>query len=663
MTGVVDVGEVLDGDAAVGSCILLTDNAVQLFLYVVHKDGVEGVAGVDAAFGSCECIVGVAACCGEVVGCNGIGCVGIEGLAVNLVDGDAVDGLGAVVGGAGVGLFVCVILSRGVNGDLHACDLGEAADCAGSAVGGSLKSLKKVGALDVNDGHGVAEGQNGKYVVLGDVALVDPCTDAAAVGYRNNVLCGNRKAVGVLKDLPHHGVGDEVAEIGLQVAVAGCSVAVELDFALCEDFAVLGFNAVNDDLCRCCNGLVLCGLLGHCNELVAFDGLGCVVDNDNADVLKLGAGGLDGFAGRTLLHDGVRVTVDDEVDALDLCEEVDGTVGFGFAVNAEVCEANDDVCAGILESCYLCCCALIHLLTAEELESLDESGVCLGLGLGSLKAEEADLHAVDFLDSGCIKDALAVCAENVCAEDLELSLAHIALELLIAVVKFVVAEGCKVVACDVHHLDGVKTLGAADIGGTLAVVAGINEDDGCALCFVLSLESCDVSIAFDRTVNVIAVENDGLAIKGLGLLCLNSACNAHLIDVECACVSAGATCGFRMCALGLHEAEVEGLLICCSCGECDGGGCRTVDGVLCGCVYGGVNSDPSLIVEGVCPLVSERHTGIAAENGLELKVLVSLGAEREGHIRKLGAFGIVIASVPRSSGKIAVVCAQLELVI
>ena len=357
------------------------------------------------------------------------------------------------------------------------------------------------------------------------------------------------------------------------------------------------------------------------------------------------------------------MTVDDEVDALDLCEEVDGTVGFGFAVNAEVCEANDDVCAGILESCDLSLSTLIHLLTAEELESLDESGVCLGLGLGSLKAEEADLHAVDFLDSGCIKNAVAFCVENVCAEDLEVSLAHVALELLIAVVKFVVAEGCKVVACDVHHLDCVKTLGAADIGGTLAVVAGINEDDGCALCFVLSLESCDVGIAFDCAVNVVAVENDGLSSKGLVLLlCLNGTCDAHLIDVECACVGALAFI-VRLCALGLHEAEVEGLLICCSCGECDGGGCSTVNGVLCGCVYGGVNSDPSLIVEGVCPLVGERHTSIAAENGLEFKVLVSLGAEREGHIRKLGAFGIVIGSVPRSGGKIAVVCAQLELVI
>ena len=568
-----------------------------------------------------------------------------------------------MVGGAGVGLFVCVILCLGDNGDLHTCDLGEAADCSGSAVGGSLKSLKKVSALDVNDGQGVAEGQNGEYVVLGDFALVDPCTDAAAVGYRNNVLCGNRKAVCVLEDLPHHGVGDEVAEVGLHVAVAGCLVAVELDFALCEDCAVLGGDALNDVRCRYFDGLVLCGLFGHCNELVAFDGLGCVVDNDNADVLKLGAGGLDGFIGRTLLHDGVRVTVDDEVDALDLCEEVDGTVGFGFAVNAEVCEANDDVCAGILESCDLSLSTLIHLLTAEELESLDESGVCLGLGLGSLKAEEADLHAVDFLDSGCIKNAVAFCVENVCAEDLELSFAHVALELLIAVVKFVVAEGCKVVACDVHHLDCVKTLGAADIGGTLAVVAGINEDDGCALCFVLSLESCDVGIAFDCAVNVVAVENDGLSSKGLVLLLyLSGTCDAHLIDVEPTCVGAVAFI-VRLCGLGLNEAEVEGLLICCSCGECDGGGCSSVNGVLCVCVYGGVNSDPSLIVEGVCPLVGERHTGIAAENGLEFKVLVSLGAEREGHIRKLGAFGIVIASVPRSGGKTAVVCAQLELVI
>ncbi|MBQ1611674.1 MAG: hypothetical protein II087_07235, partial [Muribaculaceae bacterium] len=62
-----------------------------------------------------------------------------------------------------------------------------------------------------------------------------------------------------------------------------------------------------------CFDLLLCGA----DEVIGLDGLGLVVDDDNADVGELGAGGLDGLAVLTLGHNGVGVAVDHNVDALD----------------------------------------------------------------------------------------------------------------------------------------------------------------------------------------------------------------------------------------------------------------------------------------------------------------------------------------------------------
>ena len=51
-----------------------------------------------------------------VVGDNSVGCFFVKSLAVDAVDGYAVDGLGTVVGRAGIGLGICVIGLCGVYG-------------------------------------------------------------------------------------------------------------------------------------------------------------------------------------------------------------------------------------------------------------------------------------------------------------------------------------------------------------------------------------------------------------------------------------------------------------------------------------------------------------------------------------------------------------------
>ena len=282
----------VNGDAALRCCVLFADNALELLGYVGHESLIERNAGVKLSGGTCESVVGISAGGEEVVGDNGVGRFRIKVLAVDAVDGHAVDALGSVVGGAGIGIVVCVVGYGDGNGHLDAGYLGEAAEGYGSAVGGSLESLVKLSAGHINDRDGVAEGQNGVDVLLGDVALGNGCADAAAVGDGNDVLFGNGDAVKVFLDLPHHGIGDEVAEVGLAVAVAVYAVfvngpcAVEVNLALCEHNAVLGIDLVDDGLCRCCDCHVRRGLCGDLNELVALDRLLLVIDHDNADIFE-----------------------------------------------------------------------------------------------------------------------------------------------------------------------------------------------------------------------------------------------------------------------------------------------------------------------------------------------------------------------------------------
>ena len=299
-------------DVALGSCVFLTDAALELGGDVVHQRLVEGDTGVKLTGRGGKCVVGVAAAGAEVVGDDGIGRLCVERLAVYAVDGDAVDGLGTVVGRAGVGLGIRVIGLCGVYGVAYARDLGEAADGAcRDAVGRGLESLEKLGAGDVHDCDGVAEGQNGVDILLGDIARIYCRADAAAVCYCNDVLVVNGHAAGLLY-CPYHGIGDEVAEVCLAVTVsvkAGVLivrlVAVELDLVLCEYGAVFLVDRVGDGLSGCCDGLVLCRVCGDLNKLVALDLLGSVVDDDNADVLECSAGGLDRLAALAGCHDGV----------------------------------------------------------------------------------------------------------------------------------------------------------------------------------------------------------------------------------------------------------------------------------------------------------------------------------------------------------------------
>ena len=313
----------------------------------------------------------------------------------------------------------------------------------------------------------------------------------------------------VLHDLPEHCIGDEIAVVGLTVAVAvGGLRAIELHFALGEDRAVLLVDAVDDLLRGSGNGRVLGGVFLDLVEGVALDLLGGVVDDDHADIGELRTGGLDGLAVLALSHHTVGVTVDDEVDTFGRIVEVIGGIGLGRIIHTEVGKRDDDIV--ILERFKLLFGDCLEV--GVELETLDERGVGLGLRFGRFHAEEADLHAgLGGVGVVRIEDGGAVLTVDIRAEDLEVRLGHVLLELCVTVVELVVAESDDVVARDVHHFDGIEAFGVADIDFALAVVARINEDDLGALGLIVGLERGDVGVAGDRAVHIVCVQDHGLA--------------------------------------------------------------------------------------------------------------------------------------------------------
>ena len=232
------------------------------------------------------------------------------------------------------------------------------------------------------------------------------------------------------------------------------------------------------------------------------------------------------------------MTVDQEVDALDVVVQVDGAVGSGLVVNAQVDDTDDDVGALILQPLNLILCAEVHLIALREGNLTDQTRVDLGEGLGGLHAEEADLKAVDLHDGTRPEGGRAVrLAQNVRAENLKLSPFEIAHKLGIAEVELMVAERDKVIARRVHDFDRGSALRGGDIGGALREVAGVHQDDGRAALLVVALQGSDVGKAHDRAVGVVGVQNDDLALEillgaglaGLGIELEAKGCAAGIV--------------------------------------------------------------------------------------------------------------------------------------
>ena len=391
--------------------------------------------------------------------------------------------------------------------------MGEAADGLGGAVGGGFQGFQKLRAGDLHDVQGVAEGQHGVDVLLGDVPGGDGGADAAAVGDR----CVHRLTQGV--GLPQHGVGDQVAQVGLAGAHVGL-FALQVHFGPGKDRAV-----VRVDLCLDGLGLGGHGCVGGDNAILD-QGAGAHVgsldgavggDFNDTDVFQLGAGGGEQGVvhggvfvggGHDVLPGGVGVTVDEHVDAVHVLQQVDGAVAHGLGINAQVTQTYDDVAALGGQSVHLGLGAVEHLLAGQEGNTLDLGGVGLGGGFGGVQTEEADLGAVGCGEDDVVAEGKLAVVLDVGSQDGEVGLGGQIHQVGEAIVKLVVAGGGHVVTGQVHELHSRCALGDAHGGVTLDKVAGVCQQHIRACVLVGLLQGGHRCVAADAAVDIVGVQDD-----------------------------------------------------------------------------------------------------------------------------------------------------------
>ena len=174
-------------------------------------------------------------------------------------------------------------------------------------------------------------------------------------------------------------------------------------------------------------------------------------------------------------------------------------------------QADDDAAALGLQSVHLLLGNLEHLLSGREGDALDLAGVGLGGGLRGLQAEHADLGAVRRGEDLVVAEGGLSVIQGVGGKDGELGGLGELHQVVVAIVEFVVAQSCRVVARQVHQLNSGGALGGADGGIALDEVACVKEQDiGPALLIVL-LQGRHLGVSGDAAVNVVGVQDDGAA--------------------------------------------------------------------------------------------------------------------------------------------------------
>ena len=166
---------------------------------------------------------------------------------------------------------------------------------------------------------------------------------------------------------------------------------------------------------------------------------------------------------------------------------------------------------------------LVHLLAGGEGHAGDLAGVGLGGGLGGVQAEHADLGAAGGGEHGCVVKGQLAVVLHIGGQHGEAGGLHVLLQRFEAVVELVVAQSRGVVARHVHQLDGGGALRQAHIGGALAEVAGVQDQDVGALGLVLAGQHGHLGVVLDGAVDVVGVEDDhglggGGILAGGGLL-------------------------------------------------------------------------------------------------------------------------------------------------
>ena len=452
--------------------------------------------------------------------------VNIDILAV-LQDLDVLDAVRAVDGDEhGFVVALCRGLDRGVDGVLQAGNLQEAAHFTNGVlpvgVGGHGVAGRPFESVDdfltgrFDDAERVAVWMDLDDLAVSDIACGDIGTDTAAVD-EGDVSAGN----GAVR------VGAEVAEVGFAVADSAGAVGAlrgQVDGGSGDNGVDKGFILFLNGLDKRVGRIVLGGVVGD-----KLRGEHAVGDGQLADVDELRARGGQGDLLAVLVLDqlhgngGMGVAVEHGVDAGGVGDQVGRAPRLGGFVNAQMCKGDNVGRAVLLGSVNGFLHLVIKVSTLVALrEGVDEIAVGvlevgrggLGEGFGRIDADERDLDIAVGLDlirlvAGQTLAVLA-CVGQVAAQVLILGLVNQLLKLRQGVVKFVVAEGSKIIADFIHNIDQIFTLGQRADDVALHGVAAINERNvvirGLHLLFVSS-QTGIADVVVNGAVHVVGVQN------------------------------------------------------------------------------------------------------------------------------------------------------------
>ena len=216
----------------------------------------------------------------------------------------------------------------------------------------------------------------------------------------------------------------------------------------------------------------------------------------------------DAFGSGNLSYGVLTVTVDKEVNAIDVLEQVNGAV---VTADAQVAEADNVVDILRVESGYLLLGIVIELVAGHKGHALNLGGVSLGSSLGGLQAKEANSVVAGGEHDGLIEHKLAVTLYV--GYDGELGGVLNVGNVLPAIVELVVAQSGNVITSGVHESDGISTLRAVDVNGTLREITVVHEQDVSSASLILVYKSRGFSISVDAAMHVIGMNNNELACK------------------------------------------------------------------------------------------------------------------------------------------------------
>ena len=397
--------------------------------------------------------------------------------------------------------------------------------------GAELQSILDLLAGNRHQAGHIAEGADLFAGLEGPLAGVHIGADAAAV-HHSDVAVQLLDLVEVSIDAVSH----EVAEVGLahtDAALAGSGVVdVEFDVRGGDLLAQHSVHIVDPGFCGS----------GHSGvgDISGGDELGgdraVLGDGHFTDVcqIRAGLGQGDSLAGcivdLLVLHDGVRVAVDEGVKAGGVGNDFLTGPGRGGRVNAQMAQTDDDVCAqslGLVDGLLDGVVQLPAVVTAQDVvdvlgllgvHEVSRSG--LGEGLRGRDAHECDPLAAcgEQLDSG--QDAQAGAQVHPVAGDIgEVRFLDDGLCTGHAVVELVVARSSDVVASLVHQLDDGSAVVHGAVGSTLNMVACVHQQDGLALIHIALLHGSDSGIGqFGRLVVDVGVDIVGVQDGDSGIL-------------------------------------------------------------------------------------------------------------------------------------------------